>query len=89
LTLSPGTRPRYTRREMPPRRPRIANDNARNAPPLQRYAWHIYRADARARWGGRVIASTVAASIAAAAVEFSTVISPFISRRGCVKLPPW
>ncbi len=57
---------------MPPRRPSTANDNKRNAPPMQRYAWDVYRAASRARWIGRVIASDAAEAIEAAAVEFST-----------------
>jgi Ser/Thr protein kinase RdoA (MazF antagonist) len=60
----------------PPRRrdmhARAANDNKRNSPPLQRYAWDVYRAAARAKWVGRVIASTVDAAIEEAAVEFKT-----------------
>jgi hypothetical protein len=54
------------------KRPRPSNDNARNAPPLQRYAFDVYRAAARARWVGRVIAISTDAAIEAAAVEFRT-----------------
>ncbi len=57
---------------MPPRRPTTANDNRRNAPPQQRYAFDVYRAAARARWIGRVIASDAAEAIEVAAVEFRT-----------------
>ena len=54
------------------KRPRPSNDNAKNSPPLQRFAWDVYRAAARARWVGRVIASSADAAIEAAAVEFNT-----------------
>jgi hypothetical protein len=58
---------------MPPRRPRTAaNDNSADAALLQRFAFDIYRAAARARWIGRVIASTTDEAINAAAVEFKT-----------------
>jgi hypothetical protein len=69
----------------PPRRrdipARSANDNKRNAPPLQRYAWDVYPAAARARWIGQVIASTADEAIDAAAVEFETDIRKLIAVR--------
>jgi hypothetical protein len=37
---------------------------------MQRYAWDVYRAAARSRWVGRVIAHSADAAIEAAAVEF-------------------
>jgi hypothetical protein len=57
---------------MPPRRPPSTNDNKRNTKPLQRFAWDIYRTAARARWIGRVSASTAEEAIEAAAIEFNT-----------------
>ena len=66
---------------MPPRRPRIANDNSRNAKPLQRCAFDIYRAAARARWLGQVITSTADEAIEAAAVEFKTYAQKLIAVR--------
>jgi hypothetical protein len=50
------------------KRARPSNDNKRNAKPLQRFVFDIYRAAARARWLGRI----VDAAIEAAAVEFKT-----------------
>jgi hypothetical protein len=55
---------------MPPRGP--ANDIRPNTKPRQRFVFDIYRAAARARWIGRVIATTADAVIEAAAVEFKT-----------------
>jgi hypothetical protein len=52
--------------------PRGANDNCRNPAPMQRYTWDVYRAAARARWIGRVIASGADAAVEAAAIEFNT-----------------
>jgi hypothetical protein len=52
--------------------PRPSNDNKRNAKPLPRFVFDIYRAAARARWLGRVVAPTAEAAIEAAAVEFKT-----------------
>jgi hypothetical protein len=67
---------------MPPRRRSLsANDNRRHAKPLQRYAFDIYRAAARARWVGQVIASTADEAIEAAAVEFKTDIRKLIAVR--------
>jgi hypothetical protein len=40
-----------------------------NAAPPQRFAWDIYRAAARARWTGRVIASSVDEAVNSAAIE--------------------
>jgi hypothetical protein len=57
---------------MPPRRPSNANDNQRNAPPMRRWAWDVYRAAAKARWVGRVEAPSASAAIEAAAVTFDT-----------------
>jgi hypothetical protein len=54
------------------KRPRPSNDNKQNAKPLQRYVFDIYRAAARARWVGQVVAPTADAAIEAAAVEFKT-----------------
>jgi hypothetical protein len=39
---------------------------------MLRFAWDIYRAAARARWVGQVIASTAGEAIEAAAAEFKT-----------------
>ncbi len=52
--------------------PRPSNDNSRNPPPMQRFAWDIYRAAARARWIGRVIASTADEAVEVAAIEYRT-----------------
>jgi hypothetical protein len=46
-----------------------------------RYAWDVYRAAARARWIGRIIASSADAAIEAAAVEFKTDIKKLIAVR--------
>jgi hypothetical protein len=54
------------------KRPRPSNDNSRNPPPMPRYAWDVYRAAARARWVGQVIAHSADAAIEEAAVEFNT-----------------
>jgi hypothetical protein len=51
---------------------RGANDNARNPPRMQLHAWDVYRAAARARWIGRVVASSADAAVETAAVEFNT-----------------
>jgi hypothetical protein len=66
---------------MPPRRPRNANGNRGNAPPMHRYAWDVYRAASRARWIGPVIASTADEAIEAAAVEFNTDVKKLIAVR--------
>jgi hypothetical protein len=54
------------------KRPRPFNDNKRNAKPPPRFVFDIYRAAARARWVGRVVAPTADTAIEAAAVEFKT-----------------
>jgi hypothetical protein len=66
---------------MPRRKPPIANDNQRKPQPMQRFAWDIYRAAARARWIGRVIASSADQAVEAAAVEFKTDIKRLIAVR--------
>jgi hypothetical protein len=38
------------------KRPSPSNDNSRNRPPMPRYTWDIYRAAARARWLGQIVA---------------------------------
>ena len=58
-----------------------ANDNKPNAKPVVRFAWDIYRAAARARWVGRVIAADADEAIEVAAVEFSTDIRKLIAVR--------
>jgi hypothetical protein len=63
------------------RRPRPANDNNPNSPSLQRYAWDVYRAAARARWIGRVIAPNADAAVEAAAIEFNTGVRKLIAVR--------
>lgn len=70
-------RPR--RRRETPAQP--ANDNSRNPKFPPRYAWDVYRAAARARWVGQVIASTADEAIEAAAVEFRTDIKKLIAVR--------
>jgi hypothetical protein len=39
---------------------------------MQLHAWDVYRAAARARWIGRVVASSADAAVETAAVEFNT-----------------
>jgi hypothetical protein len=56
-----------------------SNDNKRNAKPVQRFAWDVYRAASKARWIGRVEASTADAAIEAAAVEFDSDIRRLIA----------
>jgi hypothetical protein len=65
-----GTMPKkpHQRRETPLR---AANDNKPVRPSL-RYVWSVYRAAARARWTGQVVASTADEAVEAAAVEFKT-----------------
>jgi hypothetical protein len=48
---------------------------------MQRYAWDVYRAAARARWIGRVVAPSADAAIEAAAVEFNTDVRKLIAVR--------
>jgi hypothetical protein len=57
------------RRETPLR---AANDNKPGVKPSLRYVWDVYRAAARARYVGQVVASTADEAIEAAAVEFRT-----------------
>jgi hypothetical protein len=66
---------------MPSKSP-SANDNMRNAAPMQRYAWDVYRAAARARWVGRVIASTADEAIEVAAAEYKTDVWKLIAVHG-------
>lgn len=66
---------------MPPRRSHSANDNRRNAPPMRRWAWDVYRAAAKARWVGRVEAPTAEAAIEAAAMEFDSDVKKLIAVR--------
>jgi hypothetical protein len=61
------------------KRPRPSNGNSRNQPPLPRYVWDVYRAAARARWVGRVIASTADEAVVAAAVEFKIDVKKLIA----------
>lgn len=51
---------------------RPSNDNKRSTKPRQRFVFDVYRAAARARWIGQVVAPTADAAIKAAAVEFKT-----------------
>lgn len=60
---------------------RAANDNKRNPPHRQRYAWDVYRAAATARYVGQVIAADAAEAIEAAAVEFKTDVKKLIAVR--------
>jgi hypothetical protein len=67
-----------------PRRRQVAapaNDNTPNAMPVVRFAWDVYRAAARARWVGQVIASDADEAIEAAAVEFGTDVRKLIAVR--------
>ena len=57
---------------MKKRPPRASNDNNRNAKPAPRFCWDVYRAAARSRWVGQVIAETGDEAIEAAAIEFKT-----------------
>jgi hypothetical protein len=45
------------------------------------YVWSVYRAAARARWIGQVVAASADAAIEAAAVEFKTDIKKLIAVR--------
>jgi hypothetical protein len=51
---------------------RSANDNSRNPPHRQRFAWDVYRAAARARYVGQVIAANADEAIEAAPVDYRT-----------------
>ncbi len=55
-----------------PQHQRPANDNDPNPPLMARWAWDVYRAAARSRWVGRVVAHSAEAAVEAAAVEFKT-----------------
>jgi hypothetical protein len=58
-----------------------ANDNSRNPPYRQRFAWDVYRAAARSRWVGQVIAADATEAIEAAAVEFRADVWKLIAVR--------
>jgi hypothetical protein len=58
-----------------------ANDNKPGVRPSLRYVWGVYRAAARARYVGQVIAVDADEAIAAAAVEFRTDIRKLIAVR--------
>jgi hypothetical protein len=60
---------------------RAANDNDLCSAPILFYAWDVYRAAARARWVGRVVAGDADAAIEMAAVEFRTDIKKLIAVR--------
>jgi hypothetical protein len=60
---------------------RAANDNDRRAMPRVRFAWDVYRAAARAKWVGQVIAADADEAIEAAAVEFRIDIRKLIAVR--------
>jgi hypothetical protein len=49
-----------------------ANDNKRNAKLVVRFMWDVYRAAARARYVGQVVASTDREAIEVADVEYRT-----------------
>jgi hypothetical protein len=53
------------------RQPRFSNDNERNATGTA-LVWDVYRAAARARWVGQVVACSADEAIETAAVEFHT-----------------
>jgi hypothetical protein len=48
---------------------------------MPRYAWDVYRAAARSRWVGQVIAADSDEAIDAAAVEFRTDVNKLIAVR--------
>jgi hypothetical protein len=58
-----------------------ANDNKPGVRPSLRYVWSAYRAAARARWVGQVVASTADEAIDVAAVEFRADIRKLIAVR--------
>ena len=58
-----------------------ANDNKPNAEPVLRFAWDVYRAAARARCVGQVVAASADAAIEVAASEFRTDIKKLIAVR--------
>ena len=62
--------------------PRACNDNGRNVLPLvRRFAFDIYYAASRARWIGRVMASTEEEATEAAAVDFNADVRNLIAVR--------
>jgi hypothetical protein len=63
------------------KRPSPSNDNSQNPPSMKRYTWNIYRAAARARWLGLVVAGDANEAIEAAAVEFGTDVKKLIAVR--------
>jgi hypothetical protein len=65
----------------PGRAHQAANDNKLGAKLSLRYAWDVYRAGARSRWVGRIIAADADEAIEAAAVEFRTDIKKLIAVR--------
>jgi hypothetical protein len=58
-----------------------ANDQKREAKPRRRHAWDVYRAAARARYVGQVVAGNADAAIELAATEFKTDIRKLIAVR--------
>jgi hypothetical protein len=58
-----------------------ANDNKPNAEHVVRFVWDVYRAAARSRWIGQVIAADAGEAIEAAAVEFRTDVRKLIAVR--------
>jgi hypothetical protein len=67
------------RRETPLR---VANDNKPGVVKLSlRHVWDVYRAAARARYVGQIVASTTAEAIEAAAVEYRTDFCELIAVR--------
>jgi hypothetical protein len=70
-----------------PKRPRrrqaapaqAANDNKPDTMPVVLFAWDIYRAAARARYVGQVIAADAEEAIEAAAIEFRADIRKLIA----------
>jgi hypothetical protein len=80
LVQSPSTiskKPRQ-RREAPGR---ADNDNRPGDKPVVRFAWDVYRAAARSRWVGQVIAADATEAIEAAAVEFRADVWKLIAVR--------
>jgi hypothetical protein len=63
------------------KRPSPSNDNSRNRPPMPRFAWDVYRAAARARWIGQVVAGNANEAIEVAAIEFRTDVKKLIAVR--------
>ena len=50
---------------------------------MPRYAWDVYRAAARAKWVGQVIATSADEAIEAAAAEYRTDARKLIAVRRC------